>query len=212
MKKLVNEYKTIFLEKQDKPGNFPKTFVVHWIFLWTCVEVCQKPKSDLQSHWVLVQPRKLPNLTKKTQTIFWQTKANIETFQKVFLISTFPLNMIFIIKSGKLWTLLKRFPRSNRPDVFLGKGVLKICSKFTGKHSSRSAISIKLQSNFTELALQHECSPVNLLYIFRASFPKNTSGRLLCILKFPIILLRSISKVCSGSSEPWNTGSTLEIA
>ena len=84
MKKLVNEYKTIFLEKQDKPGNFPKTFVVHWIFLWTCVEVCQKPKSDLQSHWVLVQPRKLPNLTKKTQTIFWQTKANIETFQKVF--------------------------------------------------------------------------------------------------------------------------------
>ena len=23
-------------------------------------------------------------------------------------------------------------PRSNRPEVFLGKGVLKICSKFTG--------------------------------------------------------------------------------
>ena len=34
--------------------------------------------------------------------------------------------------------------RSSRPDVFLGKGVLKICSKFTGEHPCRSAISIKL--------------------------------------------------------------------
>ena len=33
---------------------------------------------------------------------------------------------------------------SRRPEVFLGKGVLKICSKFTGEHPCRSAISIKL--------------------------------------------------------------------
>ena len=32
--------------------------------------------------------------------------------------------------------------RSSPPEVFLGKGVLKICSKFTGKHPSRSVISI----------------------------------------------------------------------
>ena len=45
--------------------------------------------------------------------------------------------------------------RSSRPDVFLGKGVLKICSKLTGEDSCRSAISIKLQSNFyAEVALQ----------------------------------------------------------
>ena len=43
----------------------------------------------------------------------------------------------------------------------------------------RSAISIKLQSNFIEIALRHGCSPVNLLHIFRTSFPKNTCGRLL---------------------------------
>ena len=36
---------------------------------------------------------------------------------------------------------------SSRPAVFLGRGVLKICSKFTGKHPCRSLISIKLQSN-----------------------------------------------------------------
>ena len=34
--------------------------------------------------------------------------------------------------------------RSSPSEVFLGKGVLKICSKFTGEHSCRSAISIKL--------------------------------------------------------------------
>ena len=34
--------------------------------------------------------------------------------------------------------------RSSPPEVFLGKGVLKICSTFTGEHTCRSAISIKL--------------------------------------------------------------------
>ena len=34
--------------------------------------------------------------------------------------------------------------RSSHPEVFLGKGVLKICSQFTGETSCRSAISIKL--------------------------------------------------------------------
>ena len=32
--------------------------------------------------------------------------------------------------------------------MFLGKGVLKICSKFTGEHPCRSAILIKLLCNF----------------------------------------------------------------
>ena len=31
--------------------------------------------------------------------------------------------------------------RSSTPEVFLGKGALKICSKFTGKHPCRSEIS-----------------------------------------------------------------------
>ena len=63
--------------------------------------------------------------------------------------------------------------------MFLRKGVLKTCSKFTGGHPCRSVISIKLQSNFIEIILWHGCAPVNLLHVFRTSFPKNTSGRLL---------------------------------
>ena len=65
------------------------------------------------------------------------------------------------------------------PEVFLGKGVLKICSKFTGEHPYRSAISIKLLCNFIEIALRHGCSPANLLHIFRTPFSKNTSGGVL---------------------------------
>ena len=67
----------------------------------------------------------------------------------------------------------------NKVEVFLGKGGLKICSKFTGEHPCRSVISIKLLCNFIEITLRHGCSPVNLLHIFRTPFPKNTSGRLL---------------------------------
>ena len=63
--------------------------------------------------------------------------------------------------------------------MFLEKGVLKICSKFTGERPSRSAISIKLQSKFNEITLQHEYSPVNLLHIFITPFLKNISGSLL---------------------------------
>ena len=66
--------------------------------------------------------------------------------------------------------------RGSRSPVFLEKGVLKKCSKFTGEHPCRSAISIKLQSSFIEITLRHECFPVNLLRIFRIPFPRNTSG------------------------------------
>ena len=68
--------------------------------------------------------------------------------------------------------------RPSSSDVFLGKGVPKICSKFTGEHPYQSAISISY-CNFIELALWYGCSPVNLLHIFRTPFPKTTSGGLL---------------------------------
>ena len=75
-----------------------------------------------------------------------------------------------------LWLVVT--DRSSHLEVFLGKGVLKICSKFTGEHPCRSAISIKLQSNFIEITLRHGCFPVNLLHIFRTPLLTNTSGRL----------------------------------
>ena len=40
--------------------------------------------------------------------------------------------------------------RSSHPEVSLGKGVLKICSKYTGEQPCLSGISLKLQSSFIE--------------------------------------------------------------
>ena len=71
-----------------------------------------------------------------------------------------------------------RTDRSSHPEVLLGKGVLKICHKFTEEHPSQSAVSITLLCNFIEITLRHGCSPVKLLHIFRATFLKNTSGQL----------------------------------
>ena len=70
------------------------------------------------------------------------------------------------------------------PDVFLGKGVLKACSKYTAEYPCRSVISIKLIFNFIEVTLCHGRSPVNLMHIFRTSFPKSSTGGLLSYCQF----------------------------
>ena len=68
--------------------------------------------------------------------------------------------------------------RSSHPEVLLGKGVLKIYSKFTGEYPCRCVISIqpcrrvisiKLQSNFVDITLWHGCSPDFAAY-FQNSF------------------------------------------
>ena len=55
--------------------------------------------------------------------------------------------------------------RRSHPDVFAGKGVLKITAK--------------LLCNFIETTIRHGRSPVNLLHIFRTTSLKDTSGWLL---------------------------------
>ena len=62
--------------------------------------------------------------------------------------------------------------RSGQSEVFLRKGILEICRKFTGEQPCRSMISIKLFCNFIEIALRLGCSPVNLLHIFRTTIYK----------------------------------------
>ena len=53
------------------------------------------------------------------------------------------------------------------------RGVLK------KRCSENMRYAANLQENTYEITLWHGCSPVNLLHIFRTSFPKDTSGRLL---------------------------------
>ena len=76
--------------------------------------------------------------------------------------------------------------RGSHPEMFLRKGVLKIYSRFTGEYLYRKMISIKLLCNFIETTLRHGCSTVNLLYVFRKAFRKNTSRQLLLAHPFEL--------------------------
>ena len=99
------------------------------------------------------------------------------------------------------WVLLQKLPS----ELFLGKGVLKICSKFTGEHPCHSAILImQLYWNRTS-AWVLSCKFA--AYIFTAPFPKNTSGGLLLLLHsnkyvhiFVTCFLICLSLVCGYSS------------
>ena len=76
---------------------------------------------------------------------------------------------VYVVKNCHFYFTEFTKYRSSRQEVFLRKDVVKICSKFTGEHSCRSAISIKLQSMSV---LLYMC------YIFSEHlFPKSTSGR-----------------------------------
>ena len=85
----------------------------------------------------------------------------------------------------------------NHSEVFLVKGVLEICSKFTEEHPCRNVISIKLQSSFIEITLRCGCSPVNLLHIFRTHFYKDTyGGLLLTIISTNLVINLLLSLFC----------------
>ena len=59
--------------------------------------------------------------------------------------------------------------KSNRPEVFLVKFVLKISSGFYRRKPMPKC----------EITLWHECSLLYLLYVFRKTFPKSIFGWLL---------------------------------
>ena len=83
------------------------------------------------------------------------------------------LSSISILNIPTYWLYflsLFRRQRSSRPEVFLGKGVLKICSKFTREQPCQS-----VYWNHTSAWVFSS----NLLHISRTPFLKNTSGWLL---------------------------------
>ena len=163
--------------------------------------------------------RKLAVYSQNTffQEHLWMAPSEINTKIKLILAHVFQMSVLDVNKrnnkphSTVFIALLREYfncqcvSRSSHPKVFFVKGVLKICSKFTGQHpwqSAISAISIKLQSNFYEILFRHGCSPVNLPDIFRTPFTKNTFGwLLLCIVAvisiFRIIRRRSRLKMFS---------------
>ena len=104
------------------------------------------------------------------------------------LIGYFRTNVGSKIQFNTLRSFFKWVYRSSHPEVFLRKGVLKICSKFTGEHPCQSVISIKLYSNVIEITLQHDCSPVNLLHISEYLFLRAPLNGFFWIYQFVVCL------------------------
>ena len=57
--------------------------------------------------------------------------------------------------------------RSSHPEGFLGKGVLKICSKFAREHPCLNVVSIKLLSNFANIIAAMSYMKWNFFIIFQ---------------------------------------------
>ena len=66
----------------------------------------------------------------------------------IWLYTTVILCDVFLIRNKVCivspWMAQLQSFRSSHPELFLGKGVLKICSKFTEEHSCRSVTSANL--------------------------------------------------------------------
>ena len=95
--------------------------------------------------------------------------------------------------------LLIHFLRSNLPEMLLGNGVLKICSKLIGEHPCRSVISIKLQSSLFEITLRHGCSPVNLQQFSEHLFLRTSLDGCFCF--FQLSTPTSIMQQVTGYTE-----------
>ena len=107
--------------------------------------------------------------------------GNMIKFSKIFVA------LVVIQKNRLHFPVKETFFNSKTTNVFLklkpqkqpSKGVLQ---KLFCKHAAnygRKPMPKSDFNNFIEIALRHGRSPVNLLYIFRTSFHKNTSGGLL---------------------------------
>ena len=136
----------------------------------------------------------------------YRSWKSIKTYWKwlYFTHYTFKIHDIYVFLSKRppdpvAWSsVIKEIQRCSPSEVFFGKMVLKICSKFTGEHPCRGVISIELQSNFTEITLPHGCSPVNLLHISEHLWRAVSATLHLSLfdlqklanrMKFPIILI-----------------------
>ena len=73
-------------------------------------------------------------------------KALLIDFHFFIYFYFFLLLLLFSAQIGPSSETLVFINGSKPSEKFLGKGILKICSKFTGEHPCRSAISIKLRN------------------------------------------------------------------
>ena len=95
--------------------------------------------------------------------------------------------------------------RGSHPWVFIGKGVLKICSKFTGEHQCRSVILIKLLEQ-----LYWNC---NWTWVFSCKFAAYLQNIFLQEHPWRVVLnmWKGVLKICSKYTEEHPCGSAISV-
>ena len=106
-------------------------------------------KRAFSSHVIILER----NLQGRNQSVLYRLFLPFYVYIYVYIYEQKPSKAI-LLDHLETFFILSIF-RSSRPEVFLGKSVLKICSKFTGELSYRSVISVKLQSNIIKITLWH---------------------------------------------------------
>ena len=81
-----------------------------------------------------------------------------------------------------MFSFTPRIRRQFLPE-YCSEAVTQRCSENMQQIHRRKPMPKCDFNNFTEIALQHGCSPVHLLHIFRTPFPRNTSGWLLLYIQ-----------------------------
>ena len=92
------------------------------------------------------------------------------------------------VGDSRWWGTLTMVPAGNKAKPFRHSTIPQNNSSIHFRNFPKFESKRNLVQNyvflflFSLLTLWHECSPVNLLHIFRTPFTKNTSGRLLLVL------------------------------
>ena len=90
-----------------------------------------------------------------TDSNFFETKGFILTKMLLCLLTVAGLIYATIFSEKCAWLVGLLIIRSSSPEVFLGKGVLKICNKFTGEHPCQKVIPVKLCSENMQQIYTH---------------------------------------------------------
>ena len=84
MRKLIDEYKTIFLREPGNQWNSSKTFSLYLSFLKDGFEQCQKPKSNLIRVETMAHAFKMRKLVEEYKTTFLGKRGKRRNSPKTF--------------------------------------------------------------------------------------------------------------------------------
>ena len=119
--------------------------------LWRYASVTSLTTIDMCQGWAFVEMELLVKIESGFQPMTIFTKSSILEVWKGSEYASKCNRWILIYYSAvSLPVFESDISRNSHPEVFLEKGVLKICSKFTGEHPCQSVISIKLLCRINE--------------------------------------------------------------